>query len=58
MLPRRPSHSSAGATTINTGASLVMRGGFNYTTAEPVTLGGTGSAGGIIDVKSRPNKRP
>jgi autotransporter-associated beta strand protein len=35
--------SSAGATTINSGASLVMRGGFNYTTAEPVSVGGNGS---------------
>jgi autotransporter-associated beta strand protein len=44
--------SAAGGTTINSGAALVMRGGFNYTTPEPLTIGGTGllSDGAIHNV--------
>lgn len=34
---------TAGNTTVGASASLVMRGGFTYTTAEPVSIGGTGS---------------
>lgn len=36
--------SVTGATTINSAASLVIRGGFDYTTAEPVAIG-VGAAG-------------
>ena len=43
--------SAAGATTINSGAVLGMRGGFDYTTAEPLTVGGTGisNSGAIVN---------
>ena len=34
----------AGGTTINTGASLVLRGGFDYTALEPVNVAGPGSS--------------
>ena len=42
--------SPAGATTINSNATLGLRGGFDYTTAEPLTIGGNGAtgAGGAI----------
>jgi autotransporter-associated beta strand protein len=40
--------SAAGATTVNSGATLVMRGGFDYGTAEPLTVGGSGPSPGNL----------